>query len=155
MKRMWSRKELKEMVDLIKKNVNTLVDSDGHDRFIEGDITIETITGVTQTYGKWALCGYHLMIAVAGSIDNGTTLTAGTFAKITDLPAWVYDKIVPMIAGVSVEQKTFLVFNDDYSNQSITGVLQKLADGKLQIYNGSLTASKDRSFRFIFDLIID
>ena len=59
MKRMWSRKELKEMVEQIKKNVNTLVDSDGHDRFISGDITTSTIAGVEFTYGKWSLRGSH------------------------------------------------------------------------------------------------
>ena len=94
------------------------------------------------------------MLVVAGVIANGTQLSAGIFAITDSLPKWIYDKVIPSIANLSIEQKTVLVFADDYSNQSITVVLQK-SNNNLQIYNGSLTAAKDRNFRFVFDLLID
>ena len=152
MKRMWSRKELKEMVELIKKNVNTLVDSDGHDRFIEGDIEFEEIAGITQTYGKWSLSGTHLMIVVAGSIANGTEISAGKLCSI-NLPQWVLDKIYE-IYNTYVEVKNLeQIYGSGLISQTLGFYLRKTTE--LFIDTGSVTASDDRNFRVQFDLLID
>ncbi len=159
MKRMWSRNELKnissEEAKSVKKNISTLVDADGHDRFIEGDIDlVDGLTGVSKGYGKWSLSGTHLMLVIGGVISENTVLSAGTFALVKNLPTWVYDKIQPLFANTTIEQKTMTVYADDYSSQTITVILQKTSD-RIQLYTGSLTASKDRKYRFSFDLLID
>ena len=151
MKRMWSRKELKEMVEQIKKNVNTLVDADGHIRFIEGDVTLNEIEGLTQTYGKWSLSGSHLLIVIAGKIDNATALS-GTICTV-DLPSWIKDKLVPIYGQAVVRQNDTVFSSDGSTNQSALNVLGKSGTN---IYVGSyITATADRYFRYQFDLLID
>lgn len=161
--------ELLEEVEDIKEDVADIIDGtthlfenitdrNGNKRFVEGDITMETIDGVTQTYGKWSLSGSHLMIVVAGSIASGTIVTTSTsFAKVT-LPAWVHAKLLPIIQdGVSV-----CYFNDgfyaiDNSQQSCVFRLSKRAN---QDYVGidsisNVTMNTTRAFRIHFDLLID
>ena len=127
-------------------------DALGHKRFIEGDITIETIEGITQTYGKWSLSGSHLMIVVAGTIEDGTVLTGGSLADI-NIPDWIFDKLVPIVSNfVVVENKTLIA--SDYTTQQLLLTLQK-SSTKLSLRYGSLTIVKAKSFRFNFDLLID
>ena len=76
MRRMYSEKQIRELVKTTKGyDIVNLVDKDGHERFIEGDIPDPEITGLTPIYYKWSLSGTHLMIVMAGTIENGTNLS--------------------------------------------------------------------------------
>ena len=163
MKRMWSKNELKNIADNqakeVKKDIATLVDANGHDRFIEGDMENSTIEGLTITYSKWSLSGTHLMIVVAGKIDNDTTLTSQQFISITkDLPQWVLDKIV-VVWSSYLESRNFTVYANDWSSsQSLSVALRKQESPtpKFGLFlPSSFTATADRYFRLSFDLLID
>ena len=113
------------------------MDSQGHERFIEGDITIETIEGVTQTYGKWSLSGTHLMIVLCVSIANNTALTSSTyFVDDIDIPDWIKDKIVNVTTNL-VSGGGVSFYGIDWSSQAVSMILAK-EDGKI-IGNASLS----------------
>ena len=157
-KRMWTDREIRSMAVHSVENKEDLkvfehiVDKDGHKRFIEGDITINTITGVTQSYGKWSLSGSHFMIVIAGAVANATVLTAGTLVDI-ELPSWILSKIVGVVADI-VDSKEFTLWATNYSKQSI-GINLIKQTAKLRVSYGSLTLTADRTFRIQFDLLID
>ena len=166
MKRMWSRNELKNLANAqVQEQVSggqlenvkvfeEIVDKDGHKRFIEGDIEIEEISGVTKTFGKWALSGTHLMIVLACDFENALTLSAGILAYI-NLPKWIKDKIKPLYSGV-ISSKLQYFYNTDFSSQTTTCYLRKTgAEQLLNIYLDNITFTKSRSARIEFDLIID
>ena len=134
---------------------DTITDSHGNKRFVEDDITMNTITGVTQTYGKWSLSGTHLMIVIAGNVANGTTLSnLANWASIRNLPSYIYDNIPILMSNDIVDQKT-VTFYKLYSNQTSYFWLIK-SEGSLKITKlNELTMNDDRSFRIQFDLLID
>ena len=67
MRRMYSKKQL----DVMKKDITTLVDSEGHNRFEEWDMTSETLSGVTFSFKKVSLSGTHIMFVFAGEVASG------------------------------------------------------------------------------------
>lgn len=132
--------------------LENITDKDGHKRFIEGNIILPEIEGITYTYAKWSLSGTHLMIVVAGNMVEGfTTSWISTFATI-NIPYWILNKIYPM-NGDTVSQDVFTIVNEDNSTQNLTCFLRKT--NTLFISTGSITANKDRAFRISFDLLID
>lgn len=135
-------------------NMEDIVDAQGNKRFVEGDITIEEITGVTQTYGKWSLSGTHLMIVVAGNIANGTqTSNLGILANIS-LPTFILDKLVPIFSNL-LDYKSPVAYAANWATQSYPLSLQKGSD-KIQLrFESNVTTSADRSFRWQFDFLID
>ena len=149
--------EFKRKHNLLVEKVNggefdfaNLVDSQGHKRFIEGDITIETISGIEQKYGKWSLSGTHLQIVLAVDIANGTTL--GVKLADVNLPAWIREKIIPLYS-TRVAYKNELALGNDSTSQQITFLVDKTDNG-ISIYSyASITAN--RHVRFELDLLID
>ena len=138
-----------------------IVDKDGHKRFIEGDITMNTITGITQTYGKWSLCGTHLMIVLSFTVANGSTIGTTAFALIEDIPSWIMDKIIP---SGDTEKQVAVKYADEWTDtnypqtQHLYCGIQKVSNGTaLQIarWGGSVSFEADTFFRLQFDLIID
>ena len=158
MKRMWSKNELKNIADAqaaaVKKDIATLVDSQGHDRFIEGDINIEEIEGITKTYGKWSLSGSHLLIVLALSIDDALTIASNTKLADVNIPQWIIDKLVPVISSV-LEYGAFESYASDYSSQTFYARLGKGADKLTITKNGALTMTKAREVRITYDFLID
>ena len=153
MRKMFSEKQIKEFIATEKKDITTLVDSAGHDRFIEGDITCEEITGVTQTYGKWSLSCSHLLIVIGYYIADATTTSAGILAKI-NVPQWILDKIIPTYA-TTIYASVFSGYNDAGTTvQSLTHVLKKESSG-LQVNVAGITTTDKRNYRIAFDLLID
>ena len=161
MKRMWSKNELKNIADTqakaVKKDIATLVDKDGHERFIEWDINIpETITeGVTKEYGKASLSGTHLLMVLAIRIPNATEM-ATQYLGIIVLPKWINDKIVTWF-GNQVRAGTFQARASNGTSQNIAGSLRKTSDeNTFGIYlDNAFTASAERVAIFNFDLLID
>lgn len=135
-------------------SLESIVDKDGNPRFVEGDITMETITGVTQTYGKWSLSGTHLMIVLCANITNETTLSDIDIANI-NLPTWIVNKINPLV-GLRVDAKTIYMYSSTYDTQSINVVLAKIGTLiKIVTRSTYVVLTTDRSFRIQFDLLID
>lgn len=155
MKRMWSKNELARQVKEVKKDITTLVDKDGHPRFIEGDINIPEIEGVTKEYGKWSLSGSHLLIVLAISIVDTTALTTRTIASFDGLPQWVIDKCIPTFSN-AIDYKAFNLFASNLSSQNIGVYLRKPTTSSLDIYlANNITLTADRTGRIAFDLLID
>ncbi|MBO7691179.1 MAG: hypothetical protein J6T10_00915 [Methanobrevibacter sp.] len=143
-------------VDGNAKIFENIVDKDGHNRFIEGDINIETITGVSKLYGKWSLSGTHLMIVLCLSLADTTALTNGQVFAFLPLAQWIMDKIVPVYARM-VATELYNAYASDYTSQSFQTYLRKNDTGtSLEIVkNNNLTLDKDRTVRIAFDLLID
>ena len=158
-KRMWTDREVRSMaVDSVEEKEDLevfehIVDNDGNPRFVEGDITIQTITGVSKVYGKWSLSGTHLMIVLVISIAD-TSVLNGRLFNISDMPKYITDKILATPAGF-IDQKTFVAFASDSTSQNIFTQLFFGSPGVLSLNTGSVTATKDRECRMSFDLLID
>ena len=153
MRRMYSENQLNEM----KKDITSLVDKDGHDRFISGNVDLDyELEGLTKTYGKWSLSGNHLMIVLCLQVANGTTIPNDiTLVDITNMPQWLYDKIYGFI-GNFVDYKSVPWWSSGLGAQSSNILLQKPNTNTLRIkYFTSFTASADRGCRIAFDLIIE
>ena len=126
-------------------------DADGHARFIEGDLNVAEIEGVTFTYHKWSLSGTHLMLVVAGSVLDETDINTTEFATAT-LPQWILDKIYPTYANIIfARDDDFFAANGDPQQ---AGVYLTKASDKLKI-ECYITLTADRFFRLAFDLLID
>lgn len=159
MRRMYSKPQLLEAVEEESKLngikvFEDIVDKDGHKRFLEDDGTDQTITGFTYTYHKWSLSGSHLLLVVAGNIADASTISSSSNFGYYELPDWIMSKIYPSFLN-NIEVKTISIWNDDYSSQNVTMVLEKKT-GAMVIRNaGALTTTKARSLRVEFDLLID
>ena len=155
MKRMWSKNELKEIVKGTQGyNFANLVDKDGHSRFIEGDGSPKTISGITINYCKWSLSGSHLLLVCAGNVDASTVITTDEFASFV-VPEWVYNKLSPMTSKY-LDFKTVSITSNGYqASTSISAVLTK-EDDKLHIIVLSKSFDAvDMFFRISFDMLID
>lgn len=140
----------------------SIVDKNGNKRFIEGDIAIEEITGITKKYGKWSLSGSHLMCVIACEVDANTEIPVwpSVFSYI-ELPEWIIDKIYPLTnnyldgkdvnvtplesSGYSALTQRFAIKVDKTNNQLV--VQFDTAQ--------SVTPTDDSGFRLAIDLLID
>lgn len=151
MKQMWSIEEIKKEVKNTPKDIETLVDAAGNPSFVEGNGTPSTIEGFTATYCKWSLSGTHLMIALAGSFENGISVS-GDIATFT-LPDYIKDKISALV-GNYIEFKSLVLRAENLGTQQVEFQNILTSTGvKITISNISLTAK--RYFRIQFDLLID
>ena len=102
-------------------NIQTLMedikDKDGNLRFVEGDIALETISGITQTYGKWSLSGTHLMLVLAIDITDTTINVDDVFANI-ELPDYIINKISP-IYSVYIMNNTYNLLGHGTSDETL------------------------------------
>lgn len=150
MKQMWSKEEINNA----PKVLDSLVDSAGNPRFIEGAGVIPTITGVTNVYNKWSLSGSHLMIVLSDTVADTTALSFSTTLASYSVPSFILNKIVGVV-GSTIEYKTATLYASDFSNQTLPLSFRKVNE-KLEIAtNANLTLTKDRTFRIQFDLLID
>ena len=137
--------------------MENIVDADGHNRFVEGDITIEEITGITQTYGKWSLSGTHLMFVVCIELANDAVIPSSKLCRI-NLPDWVSNKIVPIYGNTLNPYIAFtggvITGGTGTGNQQISCSLTKESD-HIAINLYTVTSTGDRGFRVQFDLLID
>ena len=154
MKRMWSLKQIKEFIKGTTKDISTLVDADGHERFIEGDIELVDGAIPTKVYGKWALSGSHLLMVLVVNAKDEDVIPNGFLTKDINLPSWVREKIVTTF-GNNVIRGNALFFDDNAGLQSTYVYLQKSAGGAIQFYLSSVTLTADRQARIVFDLLID
>ena len=126
-------------------------DSHGNSRFIEGEIDVTPVTGVTISYKKWSLSGSHLMFVVGGTIANGSTFSM--YAVCQNFPEWIANKIVTL-ANENVRLSSTKAYGSDLSYQDIQIYLQKTGT-VISIYCPSEVITADRNFCIQFDLLID
>lgn len=119
---------------------------------LDGDINTSVISGVEFTYAKWSLSGTHLMIVLAGSIENGTAVSRKTLGKIY-LPNYILNKISPWQNNL-IEFKSISYLSASLTLQYANTDLLK-NDDNVEIVTNPITASDDRNFRIQFDLLID
>lgn len=156
MRRMYSENQLENKVKSVQKDINTLVDADGHERFINGDMTVSEYTGITFNYHKWSLSGSHLLIVLAGSMEANSTIPDNSLiARLNNVPEWVINKIY-QISGTTVSMNSVLFYQQEYSATAKNINLRK-DSGNLVIRNvsGAITFTDARTFRIAFDLLVD
>ena len=134
-----------------------IVDSAGNKRFIEGNGTPATISGITSLYCKWSLSGTHLMLVFAGKISDGYGLPIGNICTFT-VPKYISDKVVPIWeTSGGLTKNTFIGANiagGGPINLQVT--LKKISDDLVMtLTEGITTLSQDKYFRIQFDLLID
>ena len=135
--------------------MSNIVDNNGHKRFVEFNGVAGSVEGITITYNKASLSGTHLMVVLAGSIANGTTIDNSKVLAFYNIPAYIMDKIKP-VWGSNIEVKTVTAFATDWSSQSFQCVLAKNISTQLGIFKaGPTTFTADRNFRIQFDLLVD
>ena len=133
----------------------TIVDKNGHSRFIEDDGTPKTITGMTSSYCKWSLSGTHLMLVFAGNFADECTLNNSPLCEFA-IPKWIYDKIYPVWLTY-VEQKKISCVTDDWSDTDNIDIVLDKSNNKLSVVQvgGSVVFDGKHNFRIVFDLMID
>ena len=156
MKQMWSKEEIKAVAKETPLNITQLYDSAGNPRFIEGDGIALEKEGLNVTYCKWSLSGSHLMLVMAGTVANGTTLTNGENTFTFNPPAFIMNKIYPVFATYYIEVKNQVFWGNDFTSQNVNMTFIKRTDTDLYIRPASnITLTADRAFRIQFDLLID
>lgn len=149
---MWSKEELEKL----PKNIDTLVDSAGNPRFIEGEGTPLELEGFTSVYCKWSLSGTHLMFVLAGNVANGTTIPNSTYLSEYNIPKFIKDKIYAVWGAARVEGKTTNFTADNWVVQTATLTLTILENSiGIALTSGDFTLTANRGFRVQFDLLID
>lgn len=138
-----------------------ITDADGHQRFIEGDVTSLLSDSITTKYAKWSLSGTHLMIVFAFENTSGSDVTLAQWDKlfeINDLPEWVMNKIVGIVTGDNLVTTGDLypfgataqavITRDVYLNKQSTTKLTCPSAVAIPFYNGN-------AYRIQYDLVID
>lgn len=132
----------------------TIVDKNGNKRFIEDDITPETISGVTFSYTKWGLSGNHLMIVICGSVEDEVVLQNGQNLATFELPDFIFEKIAPIVGSVVVSSTTSM-WASNYTTQNLQyNFLKNTEDVSLKV-GQDVTLTSDKTFRIEINLFID
>lgn len=135
-----------------------IVDSQGHNRFLAGDLTVTTVVGFTFTYAKWSLSGTHLLIVLAGTCTDNATIADNLIIANVDVPQWILNRIYT-VAGNTIENKKvpFTRLDQTYTSVDKTLTLSKPDSSHLDIRNisGTQTVTNASGFRIEFDLLIE
>ena len=156
MRRMFSEKQIESLIQSTQKDVSTLVDSEGHERFIEGDIEFTNTGTCSKTYGKWSLSGSHLLVVLVIEGETDETIANGEIAVLSNLPEWIKDKIIVLYGNIIAPQTSYF-YASDGTTQQINTLFNKRGNGQIDISTSSPTTTftKDRLCRIVFDLLID
>jgi hypothetical protein len=159
MRRMMTEKEIATVESLRKDGILSLKDAHGNPRFVEGDITMETIEGVTQTYGKWSLSGTHLMIVLVFTADANTILPSNSAIANVILPNYIFDRITPLDQGRFIEGKAVYMRGKVNWWQASYTLNLTLGKNPTNLYISTSptppTIDIDTTTRIQFDLLID
>ena len=135
--------------------LNNIVDSKGNPRFVEGEGTPATITGFTATQCKWSLSGTHLMLVLAGSVANGTTINDGVILATFNLPDFIFNKIATVWANLYIEMKQVSMYSSSWTTQALMTTMRKSSVLQIIKSGGSTSLTDNRNFRLQFDILID
>ena len=118
------------------------------------DITMEEITGITQTYGKWSLSGTHLLIVLVITASETATLSNSQLIANINLPDWIKEKITPVWSTVILyTQNTFR--DDSWGSVSCNFTLRKESALEIRSSTNFTNSSTEKICRIAFDLLID
>lgn len=132
-------------------------DRNGNKRFVEDNVNLVEITGLTYDFAKWSLSGTHLMVVLAGHTTAATGFSNNQ--KIADviLPDYILNKIYPLY-DTNVLRNASMTFVNATGGGNVVSFqisINKTSNG-LQLSNVNAgTIAIDRVFRMQFDLIID
>lgn len=137
-------------------NLSQIVDDDGNRRFVEGNITFETISDIVFDFGKWSLSGTHLMIVIAGHNTQATTISHDTTICNITLPDYILDKIAtiynPVVSWAGTKfYKSSTGTDAGTMNTRLVKSTNTVGVGT----NGNTTLTEVGYFRLQFDLLID
>lgn len=136
--------------------LESLKDVNGRNRFIEGEITPETVSGITFTYARWSLSGTHLMIVLAGTMAGNTSLSHNQTLAWIDLPSWIINKIYPTTASVVSWSELTTYPTTDPNNRESSYIRLGIDGNRLNIHkSANSTYVNGGGFRIQFDLLID
>ena len=141
----------------------TITDSHGNKRFVEGDLTLGSEfanLGITKKYGKWSLSGTHLMIVLVADIPSGVTTPVNASFCELNIPAFIYNKLSGLwgdtldVKNISVRSTTTW-----YSGVKMLDsvICYKIQNNKIRISTSGSTVTCDveSTCRIQFDFIID
>ena len=130
-------------------------DASGHARFIEGNGNPLSQEGFASTYCKWSLSGSHLLLVLAGSIEDEVVISDGSVFAQFNLPEWIMNKIYATF-GSNIELKTLSLYASDWTTQTTTISFRRASDYSVQFrIEQNLTMTAKRYFRIQCDLLID
>ena len=136
------------------KLFENIIDTHDNKRFIEDNISVPETTGITPDYAKWSLCGTHLMIVLALTIDDTIALTDNQTLGEVEIPKWVYDKVYPIKSDVVIFA-SFQGVKANWASVNFVTTLQKYSNKLVIKKSGSFTADSQNKVRLIYDLLID
>ena len=156
MKHMWSEEELKAFIEEQGEGsvpLDDIVDSQGNKRFVEGNGNPTSISKLTINYNKWSLSGTHLMLVVAGVVNNDFITTKSSIISSFELPDYILDKI----NATFIDRKDTYFFSSELTQTTVPTILEKDANSNLLniIIIDEKSLYQFNTFRIIFDLIID
>ena len=151
---MITKNQLDSEIKDVKKPISSLVDANGNNRFVEGDITPVSMTGVTYSYKKWSLSGTHLMIVACGTIASGNKFVGGGDLFKVELPPWILAKVQPVMNAL-ISYGNFSAVDSNYSSTQVAIYFDKKTDHILcGVSSESEEFENDANFRIVFDLLI-
>lgn len=155
MRRMITKNQLDNEIRVVKKDISTLVDKDGNNRFVEGNLTEVTMDGVTYTYKKWSLSGTHLMFVACGTIASGKKFIGGGDLFKAEIPSWMLEKVQPTMNAL-ISYGSFSAVDSNYSSTQVSIYFDKKTNHILcGVSSESSEFTADANFRIEFDLLID
>lgn len=130
--------------------LESIVDKDGHNRFVEGPIELRDLQDLQLIYGKWSLSGTHLMVVLVLTATENTP--EGWIADV-NLPDWIKDKIQAFSENTWVDVREAEAFGADNTSLTVKFTTTKIGPGlRVFMYN---PFDKERYVRFQLDLLID
>lgn len=147
---------------MYRASLESIVDSDGNKRFVEGNFSVENIEGITWTYHKWSLSGTHLMIVLEGRNNTDTTITFEgneIFGNLQDSTlSYIYDKIPILTTYNLVSTAMFRTYQNFDATEKGNLSLIKPGANHLRVINWKRAVENipaGSAFRVQFDLLID
>lgn len=139
-----------------ESDLASIEDSQGHKRFIEGQLTpsfsetvLQNVVPVVQ-YTRWSLSGTHLMLVACVYFTNALSNSGIESLFKVELPEWIYNKITPLGESGFVGKTTFTLF----ASGNIVCNLYKRENNNIEINTGA-SFPNDKTLRIQFDLLID
>lgn len=140
--------------------IETIKDNKNNNRFINGDVLVDSNAVLTKVFGRYSLSGTHLQIAVliSNEAENDITLNTYTLIAHCNVPAWLANKIYTLPNSMVIEVKTFDIGNRSSLLTIKAGkkVYLETSGNEIRILAGENIPLNSNDFmRISFDLIID
>ena len=136
-----------------------ILDGQGNNRFVEGNLTTVEQTGVSYNYYKWSLSGTHLMLVIAGTITAGSTVSSGSRLATVELPSYIANKIQGWVESGTHYIPTFKLSATAVGWQAATqyniNLTRYINELRISTLENIVATDNDLYFRCQIDLLID